>query len=241
LYKPARGFVPEFEAPVSAGVSAIQFRDGILYQFGESFMDITKLPVYYIGMPGADNSGIEKLLSEHGFSDVRKSDGVPSRVKSDGVARAHVAALQKALSECDGPFIILEDDVQINKFDPNIEVTYDMDAVYLGVSEWGLKDGHGQRKIAVKKENNGFYRALNMLAAHAILYISHDYARFLLENIPIFIDMGTNQDKMRAETMKYWSVYARRVPIFYQSGKYERYTNFILPGKTNVPLLEFYR
>jgi hypothetical protein len=31
LDKSARGFVPEFEAPVSAGVSAIPIRDAILY------------------------------------------------------------------------------------------------------------------------------------------------------------------------------------------------------------------
>jgi hypothetical protein len=201
-------------------------------------MDIRKLPVYYISM---EDTGIEEMLRDKGFSDIRKSDGVREKVKATGVAKAHVAALKKALSECDGPFIILEEDVLMNTFDPDIPVRKDMDALYLGVSEWGLKDGHGQRKIAVLKENNGFYRALNMLAAHAILYINHDYARFLVDNIPLFITMGTNQDKMRAETMKYWKVYAKKFPIFYQSGKYEKYTNFTLPGSTNVPLIEFYR
>jgi hypothetical protein len=204
-------------------------------------MDIRTIPVYYIAMPDADDSDIRELLLSSGFHDIRKSDGVPHHVKAIGVAKAHMAALDKALSECRGPFIILEDDVLINKFDPDLPVTNDMDAVYLGVSEWGLKDGHGQRKIAVLKENNGFYRALNMLAAHAILYLNQDYARFLLKNIPIFIEMGTNQDKMRAETMKYWNVYAKKVPVFYQSGKYEKFTNFSLPGRTSVPLLEFYR
>jgi hypothetical protein len=204
-------------------------------------LDIRTVPVYYITMPDADDTEIRQTLIQRGFRVVRKSEGVPHHVKAIGVAKAHMAALEKALLECKGPFIIVEGDIAINKFDPNLPVSQDMDAVYLGLSEWGLKDGRGQRRIAVTKVNDGLYRAHNMLAAHAILYLNHNYARFILRHIPIFIEMGTNQDKMRAETMKYWNVYAKRVPIFYQQGKYEKYTNFILPGKTNAPLLEFYR
>jgi hypothetical protein len=203
-------------------------------------MDITKLPVYYIGMPGGDYSRLENMLKEHGFKNVKKSPGVFDRHKASGVAKAHMAALSLALSECKGPFIILEDDVAINSFQPKITIPQGADAMYLGLSMWGLKHGKGQIGISAKKENGGIYRISNMLAAHAILYLNHDYAEFLRDSIPIFLEMQTNQDKMRAETMKYWNVYGNKIPMFYQNGKYEKYTRFALSEINTVPLRAFY-
>jgi hypothetical protein len=112
--------------------------------------------------------------------------------------------------------------------------------MYLGLSMWGLKNGKGQIGISAKKENGGVYRISNMLAAHAILYLNHDYAEFLRDSIPIFLEMQTNQDKMRAETMKYWKVYGNKIPMFYQNGKYEKYTRFALSERNTVPLRAFY-
>jgi len=203
-------------------------------------MDITRLPVYYIGMPEKDHSELEELLRGAGFKKIKKSPGVPDRHKASGVARAHMAALELALSECKGPFIILEDDVEIESLKGEMTIPKDTDAMYLGLSMWGLKNGKGYIGISGEKQNGGVYRIYNMLAAHAILYVSHDYARFILNSIPIFLKMRTNQDKMRAETMKYWKVYASKTPVFYQSGKYERYTRFSLTENNIVPLINFY-
>lgn len=203
-------------------------------------LDITKVPVYYIGMIGENHSRLERDLSDVGFKNVKQSPGVIDRVKAAGVAKAHIAALEMALSECDGPFIILEDDVRINDFQNKVVVPDEAHAIYLGLSMWGLKNGKGQIGISGKRDNSGLYRMYNMLAAHAILYVDNDYARFILNSIPIFLDIGTNQDKMRAETMKYWNIYASRNPVFYQSGKYERYTKFRLSESDMVPLKNFY-
>jgi hypothetical protein len=203
-------------------------------------LDITKVPVYYIGMIGENHSRLERDLATAGFKNVKQSPGVLHKVKTAGVAKAHITALEMALSECDGPFIILEDDVRIDDFQKKIDVPTGADAIYLGLSMWGLKHGKGQLGISGKRDNAGLYRMYNMLAAHAILYVNHDYARFILDSIPIFLEMGTNQDKMRAETMKYWDVYATRNPVFYQSGKYEKYTKFRLSESGMVPLKNSY-
>ena len=203
-------------------------------------IDVTKIPVYYIGLPEDDNIRLKKLLLSHGFTNVKKVDGVREKLKRIGVAKAHINALTLALAECKGPFIILEGDVDINNFVKEIRPPANADALYLGLSQWGLKNGRGQLAIAVEPVNNGFYRILNMLAAHAILYINHDYARFLLNSVPVFLSMQTNQDKMRAETMKYWKVFAPRNPMFYQLGAYKKYTLFHLPGHTNKELSSFY-
>ena len=202
--------------------------------------DITKFPVYYIGALDKNHSALEIMLRRAGFKNIKKSPGVPDRHKASGVAKAHMAALELALSECKGPFIILEDDVQIEGLPRDTTVPSDADALYLGLSMWGLKNGKGHIGISGEKRNGGIYRIYNMLAAHAILYVSHDYARFILNSIPVFLNMRTNQDKMRAETMKYWNVYASKTPVFYQSGKYERYTRFSLTEQNMVPLINFY-
>jgi len=203
-------------------------------------VDITKFPVYYIGALDKNHGPLESALRYAGFKKIKKSPGVPDRHKASGVARAHVAALELALFECKGPFIILEDDVEIENLAKDITLPGDADALYLGLSMWGLKNGRGEIGISGEKKNGGVYRMYNMLAAHAILYVNHDYANFILRSIPIFLKMKTNQDKMRAETMKYWKVYATRIPVFYQSGKYEKYTRFTLSEQKLIPLINFY-
>jgi len=205
-------------------------------------LDIRKIPVYYISLPGNTTSIVARLLAEHGFTNVKMTPGVYEKIKAVGVAKAHMIAMETALKECKGPFLILEDDVDFSSSKKDIPVPADADAVYLGLSSWGLKDGRGQNgMISAEKANNGLYKLHNMLAAHAVLYINHEYAKFLLKHIPIFIKMQTNQDKMRAETMKYWNVYAMATPIFHQRGKYKKYTDFKLFQKPLNSLSAFYR
>lgn len=205
-------------------------------------IDIRKIPVYYISLPGSNADRIGRMLSDAGFKDVRMSPGVFEKNKTVGVAMAHIVALEAALSECEGPFIILEDDVEIMFKDMEIFTPDYVDAIYLGISMWGLRNGHGElNMICHERSNGGLYRLYNMLSAHAVLYINHDYAQFLLENIPMFVKMQTNQDKLRAESMKYWNIYAINNPIFYQKGKYEKYTKFRLNGQRSVDMSVYYK
>lgn len=203
-------------------------------------MDVRGVPIYYINLPGEPDSRITNLLSGAKFKDIRKTPGVWEKNKSLGVARAHLFALETALSECDGPFIIIEEDVDFYNTSFDVFVPEDADAVYLGASMWGISNGVGKLSISVERSNSGLFRLYNMLAAHAVLHINHEYSRFLINGIRVFIEMGTNQDKMRAETMKYWKVYGQARPMFYQNGKYQKYTKFILPGNTNTQLVNFY-
>lgn len=204
-------------------------------------INIRDIPVYCIVAPG-EGDRLQKFLGYNGFKDVRTSPGVLERKKVTGVAKAHMAALEKALAECDGPFLILENDVDIFNTDMNVFVPDGADAIYLGASMWGLRNGRGElNMISGEKYNGGLYRMYNMLAAHAVLHLNRDYAEFLLGAIPVFIKMETNQDKLRAETMKYWNVYAQSHPIFYQRGKYERYTKFKLSGYAMNSLSVYYR
>jgi hypothetical protein len=204
---------------------------------------VKNFPVYYMNMPEDFERGelLERRLRASGFNDIRRVETERNDIKAQGVALAHHKALSFALKNYSGPFIVLEDDVEFFRPIPKkVPIPQGADAVYLGISSWGLKNGKGGLNIAVERRNEGLYRVYNMLAAHAIMYTSEEYVRFLLKGIELFVGIPTNQDKMRAETMKYWNVYALGNPLFYQSGKYEKHTRFTLPGYTNKPLSYFY-
>lgn len=199
-------------------------------------INILEIPVLYINLDSAteERERIEKMLADAGFKDVRRIRGVQNKVKKTGVAYAHKKALLAAL-EIDGPFIILENDVVFHNLKKKVEVPDDADAYYLGVSRWGLHNGKGIQKISAARHGIDTFRVYNMLAAHAILYLNKDYVKFLLKSVDFFLKLGTNQDKGRAESMKYWNIYAERIPIFAQSGKYYENTAFSLPGPSCLP------
>jgi hypothetical protein len=201
------------------------------------------IPVFYISLDTKtqQHEYVEGFLAQKGFKHVTRLPGVVSDTKRMGVALAHKNALEHCLNAAEGYFIILEGDVAPWAVCNHIEIPYDTDAVYLGVSRWGLKNGVGTKRVAVTQHSDQLFRVWNMLAAHAILYTNHEYARFIAGAIDTMIDMGTNQDKARAETQKYWNIYATKMPMFFQTGVYQKDTRFELPGETNMPLKWFYQ
>ena len=204
-------------------------------------MNLANVPVYCIVLPGNSDNRIKRLLKEYGFKNIKIIPGVLEKKPRIGVAKAHLAALTLALEETDGPFLILEEDVDILHSVQDLFVPEDADAIYLGVSRWGLRNGRGElNMICGEKANGGLYRMYNMLAAHAVLYLDRDYAKFLINYIPMFINMQTNQDKLRAETMKYWNIYALNNPMFYQRGRHEKNTKFKLSSQPMVSLGTYY-
>jgi hypothetical protein len=206
-------------------------------------IDVKNVPVFYISMD--DNTEqhdyVEGWLSKHGFRSVTRLPGVIADTKRMGVALAHKNALEHCLRAVEGHFIVLEGDVAPWVIPDTLEVPDDADAMYLGASKWGLKDGHGVKNIAVEPYSGEVLRIRNMLAAHGVLYTSSKYARFLIKAIDVMIGISTNQDKARAETQKYWNIYGLIQPLIYQTGIYLRDTKIVLPGPTNKPLSWFYQ
>jgi hypothetical protein len=206
-------------------------------------VDLFDVPVFYISLETntEQHKYVEGFLTQKGFRSVTRLPGVISDTKRMGVALAHKNALENCLSAVEGHFIILEGDVAPWAFQKQVEIPDNTDALYLGASRWGLKDGHGVKSVAVTEHSEQLYRVWNMLAAHAILYTKHEYAEFLINAIDVMIGMGTNQDKARAETQKYWNIYATKMPMFFQTGVYMKDTRVELPGPTNKPLSWFYQ
>ena len=199
-------------------------------------IDLTSVTVFYINMDEDSDKRdrLEEMLKQRGFTDVRRVRGTPNANKKVGVANAHKRALISGLKH-GGPFIIFEDDVIENKFKRYVEVPENTDAYYLGISQWGLQSGKGTRTISVERYNPDTFRLFNMLSAHAILYLNMDYVKFLLRSVEFYIKIRTNQDKGRAETMKYWNIYGAKDPLYAQDGKYYEHTCFSLPGASAVP------
>lgn len=195
-------------------------------------IDLLKIPVYVINLKKdlEKRNRINTLLLEAGFVNINWHPGVLAESKAVGVATSHNNLL-KELRNKDTPFLVLEDDVSIFDLKTSIDVPIDADAYYLGNSCWGLYGGAGKRKISVSRYNENTHRVYNMLAAHAIVYLNQDYVKFLHQATSFNVMVKTNQDKARAETMKYWNVYSATTPMFYQNGRHEAFTKMVLPGE----------
>jgi len=198
-------------------------------------VNLTDFPAYYINLDRdvKKREACEEVLARAGFKNVNRFPGIVGETKKDGVARSHLHILAQLRNE-QRPFIVFEDDIQIAKFRPSVEVPDDADAYYLGNSFYGLYNGRGTRQISVEQVDPNTFRIYNMLAAHAIAYFSQEYVDFLIRAIQFSMKIGTNQDKARANTMKFFNVYASRSPLFAQGGVNAKPTRFSLPGQRFV-------
>jgi len=176
----------------------------------------------------------ESVLKILGFENVTRVVGIPQANSRLGCTMAHSEALRVALRETDGPFAIFEDDIFIKNPNTTIDVPDTADALYLGVSRWGIYNGTGHRRISIEQHDRNLYRVYNMLSAHGIVYFNRDYAKLLLRSYQFYLHINDVQDKGNAELMKYFEVYGLADPMVYQDGINEKETNFTLPGPNST-------
>jgi hypothetical protein len=199
-------------------------------------INILKLPVFYINLKEEKikNKETRETLKALGFKDVRRFDAILGKDKTEGCAMSHQAILNEI--DIDGPFIVFEDDIEINdSFNPIIDVPEDADAVYLGLSSFALNNSKTDQDLIADKVDDSVYRIYNMLAAHSILYIQKDYYKFISKAINAMLNADRNQDNARADTMKYFNIYALNHPLFYQGGKHRILTRFDLDAARTRP------
>jgi hypothetical protein len=204
---------------------------------------VSEIPAYYISLKSQVQmrKQVQGALRSQGFNDLTWVEGARARTKAMGCALGHKNALEYALEKDVFPFLVVEDDVLPYEQYETLTVPNDADALYVGISQWGLHAGVGVHNYAADAVSKDVYRLWNMLAAHAVVYFNREYVEFLLQVNDIFRRMGTNQDKGRAETMKYWNVYGLARPMFYQDGRYEKYTKFEMPSAERRSLDFFYK
>jgi GR25 family glycosyltransferase involved in LPS biosynthesis len=211
-------------------------------------IDIREIPVYYINLKSNKDrkKTIEDMFNDYGFKNIIRFEGIVSGHPTIGCAMSHKAILDQIINEgVQAPFIILEDDASIlNEFNPEIFVPDDSDAMYLGLSPFARIWNYTVSDMVAKKVNDDTYRIYNQLAAHAILYTNIDYVKFLSKAIPTAIEVSGHQDIVRASTMKFFNIYARNKPIFFQNDQDMRVDlltsrslsmmNLVPPNATNL-------
>jgi hypothetical protein len=140
-------------------------------------LDIRDIPVYFISLPEQTDrrNKITKDLRKHGFKKIHAVDAIRHTLSFLGVSISHLKALR--LGEKSGhPFIILEDDAQINEMISEISLPDNIDIFYLGVAKSGRCSECGNLSMATgakyEKYSNSLYRAISLFCDHGKIYFT---------------------------------------------------------------------
>jgi hypothetical protein len=180
-------------------------------------INLTDIPVYYVNLEGEDEKreNTESMLKNLGFKYIHRFNAIRHEAgRIIGCARSHYQILKNEKP----PFIILEDDCAPNKeFVSEIEVPDNADALYLGISHWGRYLNHSGPYVHCTKVDENIVRVHNMLATHAIMYLSDSYTEMCKRVAYHFgYEVENHLDIGFAEIHKFFNVYSFDEPLFRQ-------------------------
>lgn len=180
-------------------------------------INLTSIPVFYINLDDQDQKRkhTENMLKRMGFKYVERFSAIRHEAgRIIGCARSHYEILKTQKP----PFIILEDDCELNKeFVDEIELPDDADSLYLGISHWGRYLNHSGPYVHITKVNEELVRVHNMLATHAILYFTESYVDICKRISHHFgYEVENHLDIGFAEIHKLYNVYSFDEPLFRQ-------------------------
>jgi len=186
-------------------------------------ISLSNIDAYYINL---ESDKIKKISTENtlkniGFNSINRVDAVKNNDhKRFGIVDSFVKTLKLAKENDKYPFAIFEDDVVSYKEYKDIDVPDNIDALYVGTSPWGFvpEEALGiYDSISAELLRGDVYKIYNMLSAHGIIYFSKIYVDFLINSLPKAIEYKCNQDIIRAQSQKFFNVYALDMPLVYQS------------------------
>ena len=180
-------------------------------------ISLVDIPVFYINLEEQEEKRktTETLLKQLGFKYAQRFSAIKHEAgRIIGCARSHYEILRTQKP----PFIILEDDCALNKeFANDLEIPDDADALYLGISHWGRYLNHSGPYVHTTKVNDEVVRVHNMLATHAILYLTESYVDICKRVAHHFgYEVENHLDIGFAEIHKLYNVYALNEPLFRQ-------------------------
>jgi hypothetical protein len=185
-------------------------------------MKITDLKVIYICPDhnpkyNARKVHMDALLTRIGFTHIEHYKS-GTEAYPTCLINATIDVLQKNMDE---PILLLEDDVEFTGVD-TVTLDASADAIYLGLSKSAgspTRDIHtGEAQF--KHYSDTQVRVLNMLATHAILYISHRYKQAVIDAISPYRAIPYNSDVIISRIQKDYIILANNTPSFYQSAKF---------------------
>jgi hypothetical protein len=118
------------------------------------------------------------------------------------------------------PILILEDDVDFTGVS-EVDWVEGVDAVYVGLSRSAghpTENTHLPTPAVLEPHSATQARVLNMLATHAVLYVSDRYKRAVVEALGA--TPGFHQDVVMARLQPSFLVLANKVPSFYQANRF---------------------
>ena len=183
-------------------------------------LDLREVPFYYINLDDAveRRERTESQLKELGIKTIVRVDAIRHSYGAAGTPRSMQKALELASMVGNTPFVLMEDDVAVKRFDPIIEIPDDADAFYLGISGWGRMNSHSGPFVQWERVSDDILRTYNKLSGHAVMYISDRYIDLAKRicyhagyNIEDHVDIGF------AEVQRWHNVYALDDPYFYQT------------------------
>lgn len=195
-------------------------------------LDLANMPILVLNLreDTAKRAFMEDQLANLGLA-ARFVEGIKCKPKPIGCALGHLKALRSAGLE--PPFLLLEDDCEfvLTRFRTVFEVPDDTDALYLGHSHFGLRDEPdryglrwGQRgNVKFEAVGKDYLRVFNMLARHAIVYVSRNFHRSAITagmRALFDHDFPTPGDMAYAEIQKDHKVLTTVDPICVQSNRH---------------------
>jgi len=193
-------------------------------------VDIRKIQTYVISLKDAIDrkKHMINLLKTIGIYNWSFFDAIDVRNKFPywiGCGLSHHMVLQEAEYPC----ILYEDDISPRE-GGRYKINIPNDGlVYLGVSSWGLKNGHSEHLGSVFEPNDDETCIVKyMTSAHAIYYPNKTLAKQFYEGIIRYMfETGRPFDEHYAKMQCNYKTYALKNPLYYQNcEKNSFYTNF---------------
>jgi hypothetical protein len=200
-------------------------------------IDLTKIPILYLNMDDDKiryrdiNIMFNDLVEYLGFdkNNIYRIPGTyRNPIKQNGVSEAHLAAMEFS-KQFDGPFLVLEDDVELVPFTNTVlDIPDNSDAVYLGTMKFGLEfekayarppklppDGITVNVVPdVYPDNPEIYRVLSMSGGQAILYVTDTFRTIVENSCKWGIDQSTHHDTYLATVQRLAYIYCYNKPFF---------------------------
>lgn len=163
-------------------------------------------------------------LVDRGFRHIEFVRSIEGNDKTESLTRTTAWILEQELTRED-PFLIVDDDIEVEDVPTTIILPEKAAAVYLGVCKWIYPYGYETIRRALlhirtitaedfTPYNEVFVRIHGMTSSHAILFLDRGFIRELLFKMKG--NSSRPHDLILATLQKHHLVYALKQPLFFQ-------------------------
>jgi hypothetical protein len=167
-------------------------------------------------------NNFEQMANRLNFKNWFFYDGVETGDPIEGCALSQINVLNDNLN--DDPILIVEDDIHESEYyTQNITLPPNIDALYLGYSNWAVDPMRAQMSLLSGPSTfvkiKEYYKITNVTSAHAIIYISKKYKQACADEALKYLTAPGNRhcDVVYAKLQNEYNVFANPKHFFYQN------------------------